>query len=362
MFVASQVKVSHPNFSNHGQHYDSTREVNRDKGLGEILTPTEYRNRGIKVIRAIEDALHTIPRQDTLFPDWNIRYFNPSGGHGKDSVERLCFGALRNILTDPKHPIDFEGNHWSDFNFHSKEYTNRGFDAEWPQFNCVCNVWVSAKVGTVIVQISDTKTDLDIPGLDTPRLYNSELIYQAWRDAVTANVIGEAPQDRVVSKLTDLKYIIRAPIGNSGTLATMRDVLLSQGVSKDQLESKVTVKRTVDDPSSDEFKMLMGTVNGRAIGRLCADHVESLNGKKVQKIHVWNEFIPSFGALIFELGEDKALTELERGESTRHKGKSTTTQAPSQAPSSSRPPLAAPAKVTRKISERVKNLMKKFQE
>ncbi|KAF5871388.1 uncharacterized protein Bfra_007904 [Botrytis fragariae] len=335
-------------------------EVNQDKGLGEILTPAEYRNRGIKVIRAIEDAIHTIPRQDTPYPDWNIRYFNPGGGHGKDSVERLCFGAFRNILTDPKHPIDFEGYHWSDFNFHSKEYTNRGFDAVWPQFNCVCNVWVSAKVGTVIVQMSDTKTDLDIPGLDTPRLYNSELIYQAWRDAVTANVTGELPPVRIVSKLTDLKYIIRAPIGNSGTLATMRDVLLSQGVSKDQLESRVTVKRTFDDPSSDEFKILMGTVNGRPIGRLCADHAESLNGKQVQRIHVWNEFIPSFGALIFELGEEKALTELEQ--STRQKGKSNTTQAPSQKPQPPRLLPAAPAKVTRKISERVKNLMKKFQE
>ncbi|TGO36717.1 hypothetical protein BHYA_0116g00060 [Botrytis hyacinthi] len=339
-------------------------EVNRDKGLGEILTPAEYRDRGIKVIRAIEDAIHTTLRQDTPCPDWNIRYFNPGGRHGRDSIERLCFGAMRNILTDPKHPIDFEGYHWSDFNFHSKEYTNRGFDAVWPQFNCVCNVWVSAKVGTAIVQMSDTKTDLNIPGLDTPRLYNSELIYQAWRDAVTANVTGEAPRDRVVSKLIDLKYIIRAPIGNSGTLATMRDVLLSQGVSKGQLESGVVVKRTFDDPSSDEFKMLMGTVNGRPIGRLCADHAESLNGKQVQKIHVWNEFIPSFGALIFELGEEKASTELEREQSTPSQGKSAITQAPSQNPQPpSLPPAApAPAKITRKISERVKNLMKKFQE
>lgn len=336
-------------------------EVNRDKGLGEILTPAEYRDRGIKVIRAIEDAIYTIPRQDTPCPDWNIRYFNPGGRHGQDSIERLCFGAMRNILTDPKHSIDFEGYHWSNFNFHSKEYTNRGFDTVWPQFNCVCNVWVSAKVGTVIVQMSDTKTDLDIPGLDTPRLYNSELIYQAWRDAVTANVTGPSPQ--VVSKLTDLKYIIRAPIGNSGTLATMRDVLLSQGVSKVQLESGVMVKRTFDDPSSDEFKMLMGTVNGRPIGRLCADHAESLNGKQVQQIHVWNEFIPSFGALIFELGEEKALTELERAQNTRRKGKSTTTQAPSKKPQTPSLPPAAPArtKITRRISERVKNLMKSFQ-
>ncbi|KAF7929041.1 hypothetical protein BELL_0312g00010 [Botrytis elliptica] len=335
-------------------------EANQEKGLGEILTPSEYLNRGIKVIRAIEDAIHTTPRQDTPFPDWNIRYFNPDGRHGQDSIERLCFGAMRNILTDPKHPIDFEGYHWSEFNFHSKGYTNRGFDAVWPGFNCVCNLWVSAKVGTVIVQTSATATDLDIPGLDTPRLYNSELIYQAWRDAVTANVTGSSPQ--VVSKLTDLKYIIRAPIGNSGTLATMRDVLLSQGVSKGQIESEVTVKRTFDDPSSDEFKMLMGTVNGRPIGRLCADHAESLNGKQVQKIHVWNKFIPCFGAMIFELGEEKASTELEREQSTPSQGKSTTTQAPSQKPQPPQLPPAAPAKVTRRISERVKNLMKKFEE
>ncbi|TEY84162.1 hypothetical protein BOTCAL_0020g00380 [Botryotinia calthae] len=334
-------------------------EVNREKGLGEILTPTEYRHRGATVIRAIEDAIYTIPRQDTPYPDWNIRYFNPGGGHGKDCIERLCFGAMRNILTDPKHPIDFEGYHWSMYNFHSKEYTNRGFDAVWPQFNCVCNVWVSAKVGTVIVQMSDTKTDLDIPGLDTPRLYNSELIYQAWRDAVTANVTGPSPQ--AVSQLTDLKYIIRAPIGNSGTLATMRDVLLSQGVPRDQLDNRgVTVKRTFDDPLSDEFKMLMGTVNGRPIGRLCADHAESLDGKQVLKIHIWNEFMPFFGALIFELGEGKALTKLEREENTRRKGKSST-QAPSQRPQPPRLLPAAPAKPTRRISEKVKNLMKKFE-
>ncbi|KAF7944162.1 hypothetical protein EAE96_010566 [Botrytis aclada] len=195
---------------------------------------------------------------------------------------------------------------------------------------------------------------------DTPRLYNSELIYQAWRDAVTANATGEYP--KAVSKLTDLRYIIRAPIGNQGTFATMRDVLLSQGVSKVQLDSGVTVKRTFDDPSSDEFKMLMGTVNGRPIGRLCADHAESLKGKQVQKIHVWNEFITSFGALIFELGEEKALTELEREQSTQSKAKSAISQAPSQEPQTPRLPPAARAKVTRKISERVKNLMKKFQE
>ncbi|TGO24788.1 hypothetical protein BPAE_0095g00460 [Botrytis paeoniae] len=123
----------------------------------------------------------------------------------------------------------------------------------------------------------------------------------------------------------------------------------------------MTVKRTFDDPSSDEFKMLMGTVNGRPIGRLCADHAESLNGKQVQKIHVWNEFIPSFGALIFELGEEKSLTELEREQSTHQRGKSSTTQAPSQNPQPPRLPPAAPAKVTRKISENVKNLMKKFE-
>ncbi|KAF7880083.1 uncharacterized protein EAF02_007720 [Botrytis sinoallii] len=282
-------------------------EANQDKGLGEILTPSEYLNRGIKVIRAIEDAINTTPH----------------------SIERLCFGAMRNILTDPKHPIDFEGYHWSEVNFHSKGYTNRGFDAVWPGFNCVCNVWVSAKVGTVIVQTSATATDLDIPGLDTPRLYNSELIYQAWRDAVTANVTGSSPQ--VVSKLTDLKYIIRAPIGNSGTLATMRDVLLSQGVSKGQIESEVTVKRTFDDPSSTEDT--------------CLEQIHTI-----------------FGAMIFELGEEKASTELEREKSAPSQGKSTTTHAPSQKPQPPQLPPAAPAKVTRRISERVKNLMKKFEE
>ena len=36
------------------------------------------------------------------------------------------------------------------------------------------------------------------------------------------------------------------------------------------------------------------------------------DGKQVLKIHVWNEFMATFGALIFELGEERASTKLER--------------------------------------------------
>ncbi|KAI9641377.1 hypothetical protein NHQ30_010179 [Ciborinia camelliae] len=266
-----------------------------------ILEPIEYLQRGTALLRANEVAVNAIPRKDVQYPHWSIRYVTEAGGHGLEDAGSLCNYGIGEILADPQLKINDEGKHWSNFNFFSKQVAdarNRNVYV-YLHVGSVVTTFVSARAQTIIMLNSSAQSDIDIPGEDIPRLYNSELMYQAWRDTCIAYQAGDGD-----SEIKNLKFIIRAPIVNLGTNYMIEVILQALGLSEKEIVQGPRLTFSSSDDNADAFKMLLGTDNGRPVARMCADHAESLGGKKVVKIHVWYEMPENIGAsaLVFELG------------------------------------------------------------
>lgn len=292
--------------------------VNRTPGRREILTPQEYLQRGGNVLSMCTSATSSVPRNEIYYPHWSIRYVNRGGRHNMPDAGSLSNGGMASIFADLALNIDHMSM-WSEFNFYSKTEASKGFRS----YNCVANIVVSAHTGTILMLNAKAEADLEIeaPGQDTPRLYNSELMYQAWRDSCAANSVAGA------GDLKNLKYIIVAPIHNEGTNQTIEDVLLERHIADSfgsvtdgeddlielfmksgyfpevplEVKERDTIPAT--DANPDHFRMLMGTANGRPVARMCADHADSLGGKQVGKVHAWNGMPMNDGckALVFEL-------------------------------------------------------------
>lgn len=296
--------------------------VNRLSGFFEILQPEEYLERGAKVLRDLEHAIDAMPRRDVEYPDMHTRYTNPNvrremGTHlqefdGDDDTEL--------ILSDPKLRIDIQGNHWSHYDICSKGAVAKFAREGMGQPRAVAALHVSVTKGTIVIPYTSTAEDLDIPGVNAPRLFCSELIYQAWRDACIYEMNRCNSQ---ISRLSDLKYIVVTTIANDGTLWSIRDVLAAKGLPEAQTAARQPQTVTLEDPSSIEFKILMGTVNGKPIARMCADHASTLGGKCIAKIHVWWPYgryaKEQGGALAFELSEIPPLRWLKRTPTMRDK-------------------------------------------
>ncbi|KAJ8068145.1 hypothetical protein OCU04_003716 [Sclerotinia nivalis] len=282
------------------------KAVNRMKGLSEVLAPERYLERGNAVLLANQTALNMDPRRDIQYPDWNIRYVNNPGGHGKETPECQEEDAMGFIFSDPELQLDGPGDHWSEYNFCTRifdETEKAGMNLA-ETSGCIAEINVSVKTGTMIVKYQDVKADWD-PDTDNARLYSSELMYQAWRDACTVHLTRNPGESHV----RKLKYVIIDNIINQGTLWTIQDVLVSQGISPVSLlagkKAKISYSITSGDNNicSDEFKMLLGTANGRTVVRMCADHAQTL-GKQVKKIYAWYHYPQErAGALVFELEE-----------------------------------------------------------
>ncbi|KAF7865980.1 hypothetical protein EAF04_006143 [Stromatinia cepivora] len=287
------------------------KAVNLQRGVNEILKREIYLERGNIVLLANQTALNMDPRRDIPYPDWNIRYVNTPGGHGKDNPDSLDMNAMGFIFSDPKLETEWSGDHWSIYNFTTRKVYEMARRGEDPLgFGCVARIYVSVKTGTLIINIQDAEADFD-PDSDTTRLYCSELMYQAWHDACTVHLTSNPGE----SHLRKLKYVIIHHIINHGTLWTIQDALISQGVSPVSIlqcnDEKGTFTSCDDNTWSDEFKMLLGTANGRCVARMCADHAQTL-GKQVKKVYA-RIYYPAYiwdrdpedriGALIFELEE-----------------------------------------------------------
>ncbi|TEY87432.1 hypothetical protein BOTCAL_0002g00400 [Botryotinia calthae] len=285
-------------------------------GESEILAPIEYLERGNAVLKANRIAINNTPRREVAYPHWNIRY------------------GMAKVLTELG--IEYEGHHWSEYNLSSKEVVKPENKEKYQhlRFVNVAQIYASAKIATIFTSNQWEYADFDIPGVDTPRLWNSELLFQAWRDTCAAHSSqsGGDIQSLQALQMKKLKYVIIAPISNDGTAITLSDALKIKGLSIEDNELKMVTFSSNDiSTASAEFRMLMGTANARPVARMLTDHAESLGAKRVVKIHACL-LMPDYNLpmLAFELaGED--------------------------------PPAPAPRKLGRKIGVKVQNLMKKFE-
>ncbi|KAF7951827.1 hypothetical protein EAE96_007125 [Botrytis aclada] len=330
---------------------DRLAATNDYDGMFEILSPEKYLERGTAILSTIQAAINASPGRDTPYPDWSTRYVNVHSLHNQVLPDLAGFNR---VFSDPQLQIESAGAHWSFYTFFSRAATDAVDDVKsLLDYDSVAQMFVSPKTGTAFMTFSNAAADIDIPGIDTQRLYNSELLYQGWRDACTVQLANGTTNE---SRLRKLKYIICGPIVNLGTLWTIRDVLTSQDVPHFAAGQKS--RFTVDSSMSLELKILMGTANGRPFGRLCADHVQTLGKKQIEKIHIFFPFERNNeGTLVFELNEDSPL-KIQRRPTAREKiialSKLNTTDATPLAQSGT-------SKVSRKISNRVQGLMKKFE-
>ncbi|TEY40387.1 hypothetical protein BOTCAL_0434g00110 [Botryotinia calthae] len=324
--------------------------TNNQIGYLSILSPEKYLERGTTIINGIQTAISTSPVRDVSYPDWNIRYVNVHKFHNQVLPD---LDGFNRVFSDPQLQIESAGAHWSSYTIFSRASIDAADDVnDLLDYDSVAQMFISPKTGTAFMTLSVAESDIDIPGVNTQRLYNSELLYQAWRDACAAQLASGNTNE---SQLAKLKYIVCGPIVNLGTLWTIRDVLTSQQVPKFSAGQKS--RFTVDSSMSVEFKMLMGTDNGRPFGRLCADHAQTLGKKQVDKIHIFYPFAEyNDGTLVFELIESLPL-KIQRRPTAREKilaiAKANTEATP----------LAkkVTSTVSRKANGRVKELMKKFE-
>lgn len=329
------------------QRYDPYEDPdNYTTGESEVLTPIQYLERGHAVIEANRIAINNTPHQDVAYPDWNIRYVNVDGGHTLGISEFFSRYGMETALTELG--VEYEGNYWSSYNFSSKEVVNPANKEKYQDLRSVnvAAIFASAKFGNIFTLNQWADADFDNPDMYTPRLYNSELLFQAWRDACYTYVspTGGDVEIEHPLQMQKLKYVIIAPISNAGTYATICDALKIKGLSiEDNQFNMVTFSCNNISTASAEFAMLMGTTNARPVVRMLADHVKSLGAKRVVNIHAWLS-MPEFECpmLVFELaGEDPP--------------------APAPTPAPTPAPAPKPKKFSRKISTKVQNLMKKFQ-
>lgn len=320
-------------------------------GMFEILSPERYLERGTAILAAIQAVTNANPAIDISYPDWSIRYVNIDKGHNQVLPD---LDDYNRVFSDPQLQIESTGVHWSIYTIFTKAAVDASGDVDsLLDYDSVAQMFLSPKTGTAFMTFSNTAADVDFPDVDRQRLFNSELLYQLWRDSCAAQLKNGHTNE---SQLRKLKYIICGPIVNLGTLWTIRDVLTSQEVPEFAAGQKS--RFTVDSSMSLELNMLMGTANGRPFGRLCADHAQTLGKKQIEKIHIFYPFPDAKeGTLVFELNEGSPV-EIQRRPTARERiialAKSNTT-----APA----PLtkAGTTKVSRKVSERMKGLMKKFE-
>lgn len=315
---------------------DRLNRVRRVNGEAEILTPTEYLERGNAVLEANKIAINTTPHRDTLYSDWNIRYVNRNGGHGQEKRQNIYKSSLAVIFA--KLGIEDEGCHWSFYNFVSKAAMNSREIRESLETDIVASVYASAKTGTMVMTNMWGSADVDIPGLNTQRLWNSELLFQAWRDCCAYWATAEGTQGSQALHMKNLKHVIILPISNAGTHTTILDTFQIKELPIQTMNTQdmITFSSGENFSWSAEFKMLMGTNNARPTARMLTDHVESLGARQVLKIHAWfsTPHFPTMPTLAFELAR---------------------VPAPASAPG------PVPDRLRRRVSEKVRNLMNKFE-
>jgi hypothetical protein len=145
---------------------------------------------------------------------------------------------------------------------------------------------------SILVTFSDSvENDVDVPGIVTPKLPNSELIFQ----------ISKEQFDSVA----DVQFVIRHPISQQGTVAVMQAAHDSKSIAPTDMATW-----TVSDGGV--FFRLLGTKNGRPIAFMSADHPVDLKCRVVTKIFTWAQLPTSprqnFGAMVLQLGP---TTEIE---------------------------------------------------
>lgn len=268
---------------------------NHARRHSRVLPPDVYIQRGDKVLRTLKDALHTLPHRDVDYPHWQTRYTNVDGTHS----ENIPNADFNQIFRDRQMSINGNGTHWSSYRVFSKGAVQEQTPDNLTDAYLVAGILVSARTGTMIVTMANSNADIDIPNVQTQRLFNSEIMYQIWRDACTVQM------EHGISLIKTLKNVIITSIVNFGTNWSIRDVLVYNGLQEKVPRDNIA-RITLDDPSSEDFQMLMGTDNGRPVGMMCADHVQTLGAKTVKNIHVWYPYersIADLAALAFELEE-----------------------------------------------------------
>ncbi|CAD6444985.1 cc23268a-7c25-458d-a78f-20e61a1a7bb9-CDS [Sclerotinia trifoliorum] len=278
------------------------RAITGPNGFNEVLAPEKYIERGTAVLLANQNALTMNPRREINYPSWHERYVSDPLKHGIKVPACWREDEAGFIFSDAELQIDGSGPQWSEYSFFTKKVNEMdNLNMVLPGYTgCVAEVHASPKTGTLVIKFQDAKADWD-PDTNYERLYNSELIYQAWGDACTVHLANN-PGDFCFRKL---RYVIIDNIINQGTLWTIQDVLIAEGVSPVSImagnKERITFERGDDNTCSEWFKMLIGTANGRPVARMCADHAQAL-GKQVRKIYAWyhcpREMV---GALVFEL-------------------------------------------------------------
>lgn len=288
--------------------------VNRRSGFFEILQPEDYLERGTKVLQDMERALARRPRRDVEYPWFVHRYESPSVGKAMGSGPQAFEGDndTEFILHDAKLRININGHHWYHYDICSNEAVAKAA-REGRQPQAVAALHVSVRTGTIVIPWLSTAEDLDTPGVDNPRLFSSELIYQAWSHSCMHAGDG---RNGSIALIAELQTIVLTTIANEGTLWSIRDVFAAQRLPEPLGFNEGTQTVTLEDQSSIEFKILMGTVNGKPIARMCADHAATLGGKRIVRIHAWWPYgryaAEQGGAMAFELSATAPLPTIVR--------------------------------------------------
>ncbi|KAI9883827.1 MAG: hypothetical protein M1823_004381 [Watsoniomyces obsoletus] len=278
-----------PTSSQASQSTQSERlsKVNRSATSREILPPKEYIHKGKEVEKVLWDAIRE-DQPDKIYPDWSERY-NVDDRKGDESLLPEPDRFLDTLLGHPGlENISLDG-----------PWRNRYYYCIGNQdpFEPVNNNLVSPTQG-LLVSV-DSSAEFDSAPTPPPKLPNSELLYQAWRDAVA--LVDEEGKESHIGKL---KYIVRQPISNKGSRLTVKDAHKAKGIPLDRPATFTPDDTSFDTLLKDAWHGLLGTRNSKPTSHRLADHHQALGNLVVVAIHTWAK-IPGqtrFASVTMELG------------------------------------------------------------
>ena len=238
-------------------------KVNTEPGIDQILPPSVYVDRGRQLLQANKDAAAANPRVDKTYDNWSVRYnkaaheFDDNGPIPANTITSNP-ADTKAILEHPDIGLNAE-KPWTYAGYVSKGEQAAAETAKRdPRF--VATVWVDKEGGAVMATDSDSAVDLNL-GQDAtkepPRLFNSELIYQTWKEEIeriTPSVTGK--------QIGDLKFVVRFPIANAGTRITIKDAYTAKGIT--DTSSKATFYPTDTNYAGilgDSWSGITGTVS-----------------------------------------------------------------------------------------------------
>jgi hypothetical protein len=233
----------------------STRllRVNTEPGYGQILEPKVYAERGRLLLQSNKDAANANPRVDKVYDDWSVRYerefraFEQGGPIPSLTITKNPEDTI-SILEHPDIGLNAR-KEWSYAGYISKgeKHFAETSDPERAP-NYVATVFVDKESGALMATDCDSSVDTYFSKdgePEPPRVFNSKLLYQTWRDEIDRST-SDIPQ-RVIS---DLRFIVKFPIVNEGTRITIKDAYKAKDID--------TATKTTFTASDTSYEGILG--------------------------------------------------------------------------------------------------------